>query len=328
MRLTSKFHIVCAFAAFSIIVTALFLGSQRLYYRRVGGPNQSTVDFQATASFDRRLVVFGDTWSDSNAKEIQDGNVWTEWLCSFFSCYHENLAQTAKSLRGSYIGSVVDNEELSSTFSSLYKFPLADFKTQLKQWVATESKAIKQLDDEVLHARRNNSIVVVSFGVWDLWNVIEKDYDLATKSIDRSVGAITEQLDLLSQNWGSDDLKIILTLAPDVTFLPAFRPLGDKHVSRYKDTVRLVQQWNSKLRNAAEQWGRGTIYLFDTESFLTDLIRDRQLYAAGLEDANGLGKNQDPGWENVDSACVETSPRWTATSERKQCAHPEKYLFW
>lgn len=85
MRLTSKFHIVCAFAVFSILLSALFLGSQRFYYRRVGTADQPTVEFQAPASPDRRLVVFGDTWSDNNAKEIQGGKVWTDWLCSFVS---------------------------------------------------------------------------------------------------------------------------------------------------------------------------------------------------------------------------------------------------
>ncbi|KAL2835190.1 hypothetical protein BDW59DRAFT_4939 [Aspergillus cavernicola] len=328
MKLASKFHIVCAFAVFSIILSALFLGSQHFYYRRVGSAHQPIVDFQPTASFDRRLVVFGDTWSDNNAKEIHGGSVWTDRLCSSFSCHHENLAQTAKSLRGAYIGSIVDNEELSDTFLNMYKSPLADLKSQVNQWLATETKAVLQLDDEVVHDRRNRTIVVVSFGVWDLWNAIGKDYEVATKSIDHSVEIMMEQLDLLSQNWGPDDLKIILTLAPDVTFLPGFRPLGDQHVSQYKEAVKLVERWNTKLRGAAEQWGKGTIYLFDTEAFLIDLIRDRQLYAAGVEEANGLGKNQDPGWENVEDACVESSQQWVVTSEGKRCEDPEKYLFW
>ncbi|KAI9366983.1 hypothetical protein BJX61DRAFT_379424 [Aspergillus egyptiacus] len=328
MRLANKFHIICAFAVFSILLSALLLGSQHLYYRRVGTEDQPIADFQATASFDRRLVVFGDTWSDNNAKEIQGGTVWTDWLCSSFSCYLENLAQSARSLKGNYIGSVVDNGELSDIFLNLYKSPLADFKTQINQWLATETKVVLKMDDEAVHDRRNRTIIAVSFGVWDLWNVIGKDYESGTKSIDHSIEVIMEQLDLLSQNWGPDDLKIILTLAPDVTFLPAFRPLGDQHISQYKEAVKLAEHWNSQLRGAAEQWGKGTIYLFDTAAFLTDLIRDRQLYAAGLEEANGLGKNEDPGWENVEDACVESSQQWIMTSEKKRCETPEKYLFW
>ncbi len=85
MRLASKFHIVCAFAVFSIILSSLFLGSQRFAYRRVGAADQPIVDFQAAAFPDHRLVVFGDTWSDNNAKEVQGGRSWTDWLCSSVS---------------------------------------------------------------------------------------------------------------------------------------------------------------------------------------------------------------------------------------------------
>ncbi|KAL4780717.1 hypothetical protein BJX76DRAFT_36476 [Aspergillus varians] len=328
MRLASKFHIICIFAGFSILLSALFLGSQHFYYRKVGAADQPNLDFQAPTSSGRRLVVFGDTWSDNNAKEIQGGKVWSDWLCSSFSCHHENLAQTAKSLRGTYIGSVVDNEELSSNILSLYRSPVADFKTQIKQWVASETKAVQRLDEKAVHDRHNRTVIVVSFGVWDMWNIIGKDYETATKAVDHSVKVIMEQFDVLSQNWGNDELKIILTLVPDVTFLPAFRPLGDQHVSQHKETVKLVAHWNSKLRDAVEQWGKGTIYLFDTEAFLTDLIRDRQLNVVGIQESNGLGKNQDPGWENVEDACVESKQQWVVKSENKRCKNPDKYLFW
>lgn len=77
-----------------------------------------------------------------------------------------------------------------------------------------------------------------------------------------------------------------------------------------------------------EKWGKGTIYLFDTETFLVDIIRDRQLYLVGIEESNGLGRNQDPGWENVEDACVESKQQWVVTSETKRCENPDKYLFW
>lgn len=231
-------------------------------------------------------------------------------------------------MRGAYVGSVVENKEIPGAVGSLYKFPVADFKSQVKQWLAAEAKAVESLDENAIHDRHNRTILVVSFGVWDLWNMIEQDYETATKSVDHSVEIIMEQLDMLSENWGNDDLKIILTLVPDVTFLPAFRPLGDQHVSQHKETVKLVTHWNSKLKSAVEKWGKGTIYLFDTEAFLVDLIRDRQLYSVGIEESNGMGRNQDPGWENVEDACVESKQQWVVTSETKRCENPDKYLFW
>lgn len=222
----------------------------------------------------------------------------------------------------------MDNNELSGTFLSQYRSPLSDFRDQVKQWVASEAKVVQQLDEESIHDRRNRTVFVVSFGVWDMWNMIEKSSSDATKSVDHNIEVIIGQLDVLFQHWENDDLKIILTLVPDVTFLPAFRPVGDQRVSQYKDTVKLVAYWNQKLREAAEQWVKGTIYLFDTEAFVLDLIRDRQLFAAGVEELNGLGLNQDPGWENVDDPCVESSQQWAVTSEGKRCQSPDKYLFW
>jgi HMG box factor len=59
------------------------------------------------------------------------------------------------------------------------------------------------------------------------------------------------------------------------------------------------------------------------------------LYAAGIEEENGLGTNQDPGWENVGDACVESdgiqvmmSKDKSKSKAKKPCEHPDKYLFW
>ncbi|KAE8146009.1 hypothetical protein BDV25DRAFT_163371 [Aspergillus avenaceus] len=328
MRLFNKFHAICALAVGSILWSAWFLASQH-YYQRVVAANGNEPDFNPATSFERRLVVFGDSWSDNNAGELQ-GSVWTEWLCSMFQCHHENMAETAKSLRGKYIGSVVDNAELPDSLLNIYKSPLSDFKAQVNQWVAAEARALEELviDQESISYRQNRTIVVVSFGVWDVWNMLDKGHDTATQSVDRSIGVIVDQLNVLSQSLGTNELKVILTLTPDVTFLPAFRPTGDEHIGRQKDAVQITEYWNGKLREAAEKWDQGTIYLFDTNAFLADLIRDWQLFAAGIEEPNGLGKNQEPGWENVDDACVENGQQLVMTSEVKKCDNPEKYLFW
>ncbi|PLB55003.1 hypothetical protein P170DRAFT_344416 [Aspergillus steynii IBT 23096] len=329
MRLFNKFHAVCALAVCSILLSAWLLASQH-YYRRVASTDPAN-GFRAAKTFDRRLVVFGDSWSDDNngGDEVQ-GSVWTEWLCSMFSCHHENLAETAKSLRGTQIGSVVDNSELSGILLSLSKSPVADFKTQMNRWTAAESQVLEELagDEAAIASRLNHTIVAVSFGVWDVWNMIGKDYDSAVKTVDHSVETIMDQLDSLSRALGTDDLKVILTLAPDVTFLPAFKGAAEQRVTRHKDTVRVAEYWNKKLRESAEKWDHGLIYLFDTNAFLVDLIRDRQLYDAGIEEPNGLGKNADPGWENVDDSCVENGKQVVMTSEVKRCETPEKYLFW
>ncbi|PYH45253.1 uncharacterized protein BP01DRAFT_365730 [Aspergillus saccharolyticus JOP 1030-1] len=326
MRLFSKFHAVCALAICSILLSASFLASQH-YYRRVVADDEPSAKLRPAASFDRRLVVFGDSWSDNNAAEIQ-GSVWTEWLCSSFSCHHENLAETAKSLSGNYIGSVVDNSELSGSLLHLYKSPLADLKAQVSHWLAAETEAMQAMSAEAIGNRQNRTIVILSFGVWDLWNVVGKTYKEATQSIDHTLDVILDQLNLLAELWGDNDLKLILTLTPDVTFLPAFRVQAEQHKAKQKDAVSMSDYWNQHLRQRADGWGNGTIYLFDTNAFLADQIRDWQLFVAGIEETNGLGKNEDPGWENVEDACVQSSQQWMVTSETKQCDRPEKFLFW
>lgn len=187
---------------------------------------------------------------------------------------------------------------------------------------------MQAMSAEAIGTRQNRTIVILSFGVWDLWNVVGKTYKEATQSIDNTLDVIMDQLNLLAELWGHNDLKLILTLAPDVTFLPAFRVQAEQHQAKQKDAISMSDYWNQHLRQRADGWGNGTIYLFDTNAFLADQIRDWQLFVAGIEETNGLGKNEDPGWENVEDACVQSSQQWMVTSETKKCDRPEKFLFW
>jgi len=221
---------------------------------------------------------------------------------------------------------VVDNQELD-TVDRLSQTQLADFKTQLQQWLDAESSALKGLSEEQIKFRQEHTIFVVSFGVWDIWDLVtnSKDYDSAVGSLERRIKTLMEQLDQLSERWGSTELKVILTQVVDVTFLPGFTAVGDE----YKNAVNLLDQWNRSLRRTAGDWKRGHIYLFDTNSFVLDRIRDWQLYAAGIEEENGLGKNQEPGWENISDPCVKSGSGIKVMMSKDQtCEHPEKYLFW
>ncbi|KAJ5505930.1 hypothetical protein N7453_004887 [Penicillium expansum] len=102
------------------------------------------------------------------------------------------------------------------------------------------------------------------------------------------------------------ELELIPTQTVDVTFLPGFKSTGDE----YKDSVRILEEWNGKLRG----W--------------LDRIRDWQLHAAGIEEDNDLGKNLDLGWENVVEPCVEGGFQVMMSKDKKQCEYPDKYLFW
>ncbi|CAI7631900.1 unnamed protein product [Penicillium glandicola] len=318
-RLSNRLYALCAVAVCTVLTSAWLLTSRG--FSDIVPLVSKT--FQVATTFDQRLVVFGDSWSDNQSDEAQ-GKTWTDSLCSMFSCHQENLAQTANPLlKGKNIGAVVDNEELDP-LGQISQTHLADFKSQLQQWLDAESVAMKDLTHEELESRQNRTIFVVSFGVWDLFSLVTKDYDEASKSVERRIATIMDQLDILSDRWGTTELKVILTQTVDVTFLPGFNSAGDQ----YKDAVRILEMWNKKLRDVAKEWSNGTVYLFDTNAFMMDRIRDWQLFAAGIEEENGLGKNLDPGWENVVEPCVESGFRVMMSRAKKQCEHPEKYLFW
>lgn len=224
---------------------------------------------------------------------------------------------------------MVDNAELD-LLGRLSQTKLPDFKAQLQQWLHAESFTLRGLSAEQIQSRQERTIFVVSFGVWDVWSLVtkSKDYSSAASSINRRIKSLMEQLDKLSERRVSTSLKVILMQTVDVTFLPGFAAVGG---DEYKNAVKIVTEWNKRLRHEAEQWTRGTIYLFDTNAFMLDRIRDRQLYAAGIEEENGLGKNLDPGWENVGDACVEIGSGlevMMSSKEKKICERPEKYLFW
>ncbi|KAF7720007.1 Uncharacterized protein PECH_008125 [Penicillium ucsense] len=336
LRLFNRFYTLCALAVCTILYSAWVLTSRTL---RTAQPFAG-LQFRTAPSFDRRLVVFGDSWSDRKTVEGQ-GRVWTDWLCEQFSCHQENLAQSAKSSwKDKLTGSVVDNADLEQV-ARPSATPLPDFKSQVQLWLDAESETVAGLTEDQIRSRQDRTVFAVSFGLWDIWNLLTVDYNVAEGAVQRRVTTLMAQLSRLAETWGSrpesgsgsgsNKLKVILTQTVDVTFVPGFAMATGVD---YKDAVRILEVWNKKLRQAAQTWDRGTIYLFDTNAFVLDRIRDWQLYAAGIEEQNGLGTNRDPGWENVVDPCVESESRIQAllpkgmSPSRRQCTNPEKYLFW
>jgi len=59
---------------------------------------------------------------------------------------------------------------------------------------------------------------------------------------------------------------------------------------------------------------------------MLDQIREWQFFAAGM--INELGKNIDPGWENVKEPCALALTNWGLWHDIRPCDKPEKYLFW
>ena len=82
IRLFNRFYGLVVVAACTILYSAWFLTSRNLGDIVPLAPGQ----FRTAASFDQRLVVFGDSWSDNETEEGQ-GRVWTDWLCGMVSVF-------------------------------------------------------------------------------------------------------------------------------------------------------------------------------------------------------------------------------------------------
>ncbi|KAJ5868332.1 hypothetical protein N7534_002885 [Penicillium rubens] len=166
-RILNGFYAPSAVAVYMVLTTAWFLTSRSFSDIVPLAPNP----FQVANTFDQRLVVFGDSWSDNQPNSPQ-GKIWTDWLCSMT---HPT-----------------------------------DFKSQLQQWLDAETAATKDVSAEAVRSRQDRTIFVVLFGVWDLWSLVSKDYDAASKSVKRRIATLMDQLDTLSERLSTTGLRVIL----------------------------------------------------------------------------------------------------------------------
>lgn len=143
------------------------------------------------------------------------------------------------------------------------------------------------------------------------------------KSMKRSLDTLFQQLDRLAAYTDSKDLRILLMMSIDPTFLPAFDPTQGQ-----KDMIDIVTEWNEKLKEKANDWESGSVYVFNTNEFLNNQIRSRQFFLAGMLDGYGLG-NQNP-WDDVENPCVQSQGIWLPflSNKDQRCENPERFLFW
>lgn len=301
----------------------------------------------------RRLIVFGDSWSDNGqylidqpteallpSREEAQGRVWTEWLCLFIACsQHDNFARSLPSSSGSgYINPMIDSSLLQNISHSENEGaqPLADLKTQVAHWIRFERERYPMGHPRDLE--RNGTIFTIWFSLWDLWYFSKGTKDEASEAVKRTMDTLFEQLDVIAEQWSSH-VKVIIPEAIDPTFLPGWQamrtgPFGsDQKADEQRNAVRLVEQWNKVLADRVFTWERGDVHISSTNEWLLDQVREQQLIVGALSDSNGLGTNGSP-WINVQSGCIRTthhdrSPELEKThSGKDRCAEPHKYLFW
>ncbi|KAL8839792.1 MAG: hypothetical protein Q9170_001603 [Blastenia crenularia] len=277
----------------------------------------------------RRLIVFGDSWSDNGKypidlppknllpiKEEIQGPVWTEWLC----------------LAAMVDGSVL-NRTLAADRGDVTR--LSDLKTQVAQWLKFEKK--QYTSSRMREKEKRGSIFTVWFSLWDIWYYSQLTGDDASEAIRQSMDTLFEQLGIIADHWPLG-AKIILPEAMDPTFLPGWSmkrtgPAGSDHTADdQRNAVQLVKQWNAALDMRASDWHKGQIYIYNTNEWMLDQVREAQLVIGDMSDHNGLGKSGSP-WDSVHLACVGSgkavpSSESTPTESPTRCSEPQKYLFW
>lgn len=202
--------------------------------------------------------------------------------------------------------------------------PLADLETQIRQWLRFEKQQYGT--SRVSEVERNGTVFTMWFSLWDLWYYSEKDMADAQYAVTKAIDILFEQLDVIAENWPSE-MKIIMPEAIDATFLPRWSahrtgPRGsDPHGEAQRRAVLLVEQWNRALDMRATRWQGGSMYIYNTNEWLLDQLREQQMFQAQLRVAKSP-------WTNVRTGCIESSKAKGDAAGSVRCSDPTKYLFW
>ncbi|KAI4127211.1 MAG: hypothetical protein LQ338_003330 [Usnochroma carphineum] len=274
-------------------------------------------------------------------RDEAQGPVWIEWLCLAIKCnHHDNFARSLPSASTTDLrGAVVDRGVLNRTLKGEHGevTTLSDLKTQVAQWLRFEKK--QYTSSRMREKEKRGTIFTVWFSLWDIWYYSQLSSDEASQAIRQSVDTLFEQLGIIADNWPSG-AKIILPEAMDPTFLPGWSmkrtgPAGSDHsADDQRNAIQLVKQWNAALDMRASDWRRGQIYIYNTNEWMLDQVRETQLIIGDMFDHNGLGKSGSP-WASVGSGCVgsDETPSPPASNVKggagpPKCSEPQKYLFW
>ena len=253
--------------------------------------------------------------------------------------HHDNFARSLPSAPSTDLrGAVVDSAVLNRTWGADHGevTMLSDLKTQVQQWLRFEKK--QYTSSRMRTKERRGTIFTVWFSLWDIWYYSQLSSVDATEAIAQTVDTLFEQLAIIADHWPLS-AKIILPEAMDPTFLPAWTmkrtgPSGsDQRADDQRNAIQLVKQWNAELDRRATDWRKGQIYIYNTNDWMLDQVREAQLVIGDMADHNGLGHSGSP-WDSVHSACVGNAEPHLSSHEKEKflrpslCSNPSKYLFW
>jgi hypothetical protein len=267
-----------------------------------------------------RLVVFGDSWVDDSVNVEKEGNgkgkswpkVLCEEVCSFYTssfiggcgivlCVAWVCLLTSQQINctsrlnfaasqpadafpsfeptgvavSNAIHAAAIKKDQSIPLDASSSSPLPDLATQIQSFISLPVP--KQQPKETLF--------VLSFGFWDVYDFARMDFAVAQNATDRSINAIFEQLDVLYLHFveklyppgtsetpapvtnateAEDPLhptfRVILPRLFDPTLLPGWLsqrplPLSPSSIAeQQKNAVYLTERWNSLMENKMGAW--------------------------------------------------------------------------
>jgi hypothetical protein len=211
---------------------------------------------------------------------------------------------------------------------------LFDFQTQVQQFIAFEKERGRQRIPERLRKVDEWTIFTVFFGIWDLLEYSTLEKEAALYAIDRSVEELVHTLDVLADQVDGP-VKVIMPRPVDVTFLPRYSNRKNDSATIFAQNqhqaVFLWTYWNMVLSRAANEWGKGDLFMPDLHGMIVNQVRSKQLYSKQISDATGWGK-QTPLFDEVEQPCLASTTDGGADGlhapAAERCADPANHLFW
>jgi hypothetical protein len=208
---------------------------------------------------------------------------------------------------------------------------MADFKTQVQQFLANEKVAYSVAQ----RFRKGDdwTVFTVFFGLWEILQYSMLERDFAILAVDNSVAELFRQLDLLAAH-ALTPVKVVLPQMIDITFLSRFKSTENEEGGRYArvqhQRVFLTTYWNAVLFRGAVQWQKGDIFVPDSNAVFMEQVRAKQLHLAGPSDASESGKSIPPS-EYVEQPCLAMPSDGSTHNPQAdvgKCSDPTMHLFW
>ncbi|KAF2760516.1 hypothetical protein EJ05DRAFT_498480 [Pseudovirgaria hyperparasitica] len=337
MRPLRRLHIVVACAFFFI----LYLG---WVWPSLEVKTRLQKVFSGSA---RRIVVFGDDWSDIGTspiaaprpesvliREPASGKIWTESLSKKLLC--DTIDNFARD------GSTIEHKDATANGRPAASSGRhVDLEEQVLQWIEHEKQRSSVPSGR--YKKKEDTLFTIMFGLWDLLDYVHLSEEAGKRAIDSAVLEIFQQMDKIVDH-ANFPVRIVLPFTIDISLLPGFpsqvanSTSGLSLAQLQHHAMYLSTYWNTALMRAAMQWTGGDVFMPDLNHFVVSNVQSKQLWQLNLSDAFGNGR-QSPVFNNVELPCLlrpDTLPFLenfqsagaASHGSQQQCDEPTNHLFW